>query len=329
MRLIRRFEERAIELVRSGEIVSGIHPCIGQEAVAAGVGAALRRDDVMMAHHRAHGHVLAKGTDPGRLLAEMAGRAGGVARGRGGSFHPSDFSVGVLGCTGTVGHGAAIAAGAAWALARREPTGSRSPSSATGRSTRARCSSHSTWRRCGGPGRLRLREQPVRDHRAGRPDRRRLDHRPGRGVRHPGRSCDGMDPDIVYEATAAAVGRARAGEPTFLECLTYRFDGHHTFELTAGRATGIRRRSPRGAPATRWRCRPAGYRKACGAGSTTRSKRSWRPRSVRDGKPEARSGRGDGLPLLGRGQAPRRKRRRAAQGHRWPAPLAAPSEQEG
>src|SRR5947208_3405601 len=74
IQLIRRFEERAIELVRSGAIGSGIHPCIGQEAVAAGIGAALRPGDVMMAHHRGHGHLLAKGSDPGRLLAEMLGR---------------------------------------------------------------------------------------------------------------------------------------------------------------------------------------------------------------------------------------------------------------
>src|SRR5262249_13832836 len=109
MALIRRFEERAIELVRSGEIASGIHPCIGQEAVAAGLGAALRDDDVLYSNHRAHGHLLAKGSDPGALLAELAGRVNGVARGRGGSFHPSDFSVGVYGCTGSVGHGAPMA----------------------------------------------------------------------------------------------------------------------------------------------------------------------------------------------------------------------------
>src|SRR5260370_12260166 len=117
IRLIRRFEEHAIELVRSGDIASGIHPCIGQEAVAAGIGAALRRDDIMMANHRGHGHLLAKGSDPGRLLAELAGRVGGIARARGGSFHPSDFGAGVYGSTGTVGHGAPMAAGAAWALA--------------------------------------------------------------------------------------------------------------------------------------------------------------------------------------------------------------------
>src|SRR5690606_34471294 len=116
IRLIRRFEERAIELVRAGEIVSGIHPCIGQEAVAAGVCAALRADDIVLSNHRGHGHFLAKGSDPGRFMAELTGRVTGIDRGRGGSFHPSDFEVGIYGASGTVGHGAAIATGAAWAV---------------------------------------------------------------------------------------------------------------------------------------------------------------------------------------------------------------------
>jgi len=118
IRLIRRFEERAIELVQAGSVASGIHPCIGQEAVAAGIGAVLRPDDIMMTSHRGHGHSLAKGSDPGRLLAEVLGRTTGVARGRGGSFHPLDFTVGIYGGTGTLGHGVPMAAGVAWALAR-------------------------------------------------------------------------------------------------------------------------------------------------------------------------------------------------------------------
>jgi pyruvate dehydrogenase E1 component alpha subunit len=118
MRLIRRLEERALELVAAGEIASGIHSCIGQEGVAAGVMAALRPDDLVFSNHRGHGHLLARGSDPRRFLAELAGRATGIDKGRGGSFHPSDFTVGVLGATGTVGHGAALAAGAAWALAQ-------------------------------------------------------------------------------------------------------------------------------------------------------------------------------------------------------------------
>src|SRR2546430_7448276 len=116
VRLIRRFEERAVELVRSGEIVGGIDPYLGEEAVAAGVCAALRDDDGITSTHRGHGHVLAKGADPARMLAELAGRATGLNRGRGGSMHAADFSLGILGANAIVGAAAPIATGAAWAL---------------------------------------------------------------------------------------------------------------------------------------------------------------------------------------------------------------------
>jgi TPP-dependent pyruvate/acetoin dehydrogenase alpha subunit len=235
MRLIRRFEERAIDLVRSGEIVSGTHPCIGQEAVAAGIGAALRPDDIMMAQHRSHGHLLAKGTDPGRLLAEMAGRTGGVARGRGGSFHPSDFSVGVLGCTGTVGHGAPMAAGAAWALARKGTDRIAISVFGDGAVNQGALLESfnlaSLWQApvvfvC--ENNQYATTLPVERAVAGSITARAAAF----GI--PAATYDGMDPDVVYEATAAAVQRARGGEPSFLEFLTYRYEGHHTFELKAG-----------------------------------------------------------------------------------------------
>jgi TPP-dependent pyruvate/acetoin dehydrogenase alpha subunit len=250
MRLIRRFEERAIELVRSGEIVSGIHPCIGQEAVAAGIGAALRRDDIMMANHRAHGHMLAKGTDPGRLLAEMAGRTGGVARGRGGSFHPSDFSVGVFGCTGTVGHGAAMAAGAAWALARKGTDRIAISIFGDGAVNQGALLESfnlaSLWRApvvfvC--ENNRYATTLPVDRAVAGSITARATAF----GI--PAARWDGMDPDIVYEATAVAVGRARGGQPSFLEFTTYRYEGHHTFEFKAG----LRYRDP--AEIAEWRAR--------------------------------------------------------------------------
>ncbi|MGW5083327.1 thiamine pyrophosphate-dependent enzyme, partial [Micromonospora echinospora] len=94
VRLIRRFEERAIELVRAGEIVGGIHPYLGQEGIATGVCAALDREDLVTGTHRGHGHVLAKGADPARMLAELCGRVTGLNRGRGGSMHAADFGVG-------------------------------------------------------------------------------------------------------------------------------------------------------------------------------------------------------------------------------------------
>src|SRR4051795_5739018 len=115
VRLIRRFEQRAIDMVHSGRIVGGIHPYLGQEAIAAGVCAALRPDDLITSTHRGHGHVLAKGADPARMMAELAGRTTGLNRGRGGSMHAADFGVGILGANAIVGAAAPIATGAAWA----------------------------------------------------------------------------------------------------------------------------------------------------------------------------------------------------------------------
>jgi TPP-dependent pyruvate/acetoin dehydrogenase alpha subunit len=251
IRLIRRFEERAMDLVRSGDIVSGIHPCIGQEAVAAGTGAALRRDDIMLANHRAHGQLLAKGSDPGRLLAEMAGRTTGVARGRGGSFHPSDFTVGVLGSSGSVGHGAPQAAGVAWALARSG--GDRVAVSVFGDGAvnqGALLESFNLaalWRVpavfiC--ENNLYATTLPVGTSVAGTI----IGRAEAFGI--PAESIDGMDPETVHAAMARAVARARAGEgPTFLEFRTYRFLGHHTFEAT----TRPRYRDPE--EVARWQAR--------------------------------------------------------------------------
>src|SRR3984957_17674993 len=234
MRLIRRFEEHALGLVKSGEIISGIHSCIGQEAVAAGTGAALRRDDIMLANDRAHGHLLAKGSDPGRLLAELAGRTNGVARGRGGSFHPSDFTVGVFGSSGSVGHGAPLATGAAWALARagsdRVAVSVFGDGAVNQGALLESFNLAALWRVpvvfiC--ENNLYATTLPVGASVAGSITGR------AEAFGIPAESVDGMDPELVYAAVARAVARARAGQgPTFLEFRTYRFHGHHTFETT-------------------------------------------------------------------------------------------------
>jgi pyruvate dehydrogenase E1 component alpha subunit len=232
IRLIRRFEERSIELVRAGEIASGVHPCIGQEGVAAGIGAALRGDDILLAHHRAHGHLLAKGTDPGALLAEMAGRQAGVSRGRGGSFHPSDFSVGVYGCVGTVGHGAPIAAGVAWALAQdgtdRVAVCIFGDGAVNQGALLESFNLAALWQVpavfvC--ENNLYATTLPAGTAVAGSITGR------AEAFGIPAASHDGQDAEVVLAATAQAVARARAGSgPSFLEFLTYRYDGHHTFE---------------------------------------------------------------------------------------------------
>jgi acetoin:2,6-dichlorophenolindophenol oxidoreductase subunit alpha len=251
MRLIRRFEEHALDLVKSGEIISGIHSCIGQEAVAAGTGAALRRDDIMLANHRAHGQLLAKGSDPGRLLAELAGRTNGVARGRGGSFHPSDFTVGVFGSSGSVGHGAPLATGAAWALARAG--GDRVAVSVFGDGAvnqGALLESFNLAALWQVPvvficeNNLYATTLPVGASVAGSITGR------AEAFGIPAESVDGMDPELVHAAVARAVARARAGHgPTFLEFRTYRFHGHHTFETT----TRLRYRDP--AEVAAWQAR--------------------------------------------------------------------------
>ena len=122
MRLIRRFEERVVELVNRDEIPGVTHEYVGQEAVATGVCAALRPDDVITSTHRGHGHILAKGGDPRRMMAELMGKASGYNRGRGGSMHIADLSLGIYGANGIVGAGTPIACGAALAakLARSD-----------------------------------------------------------------------------------------------------------------------------------------------------------------------------------------------------------------
>src|SRR5262245_58693564 len=112
---IRRFDQKAVEEFHTGNIPGGVHAYIGQEAVAVGVCAALRRDDKIVSTHRGHGHTIAKGADIKLMMAELFGRSNGYGHGKGGSMHIADFSVGMLGANGIVGAGLPIAAGAALA----------------------------------------------------------------------------------------------------------------------------------------------------------------------------------------------------------------------
>ncbi len=226
--LIRRFEERAIELARSGEIVGGIHPYIGQEAVAAGCCAALRPADVITSTHRGHGHVLAKGADPRRLMAELCGRSTGLNRGRGGSMHAADVSLGILGANGIVGAGAPIATGAAWA-GRRDGT-DRVALTFFGEGAVNQGVLLETLNLAA------LHRLPVifvcenNGYAVTLPaSRGNAGTITGRAAAFgiPASTVDGMDPEAVYTAVAAAIEQRSAG-PVLLECLTYRFDAHHT-----------------------------------------------------------------------------------------------------
>src|SRR3954464_6008413 len=109
---IRRFEEQVGKLFATGQLPGLVHLYIGAEAVGAGVCAALRDDDYITSTHRGHGHVIAKGGDLNRMMAELFGKASGYCKGKGGSQHIADFSIGMLGACGIVGGGIPIAVGA-------------------------------------------------------------------------------------------------------------------------------------------------------------------------------------------------------------------------
>ncbi|MFI7334210.1 thiamine pyrophosphate-dependent dehydrogenase E1 component subunit alpha [Micromonospora aurantiaca (nom. illeg.)] len=232
VRLIRRFEERAIELVRAGEIVGGIHPYLGQEGIAAGVCAALDREDLVTGTHRGHGHVLAKGADPARMLAELCGRVTGLNRGRGGSMHAADFGVGVLGANAIVGAAGAILTGAVWERRRRGADIVGATFFGDGAVNEGMLleafNLAALWRIpvlfvCENNGYATT--MPVDGAVAGTIAGRAA------AFGMPAATVDGQDPEAVREVTAAAVARMRAGGgPELVEARTYRFDAHHTFE---------------------------------------------------------------------------------------------------
>eukprot|EP01036_Dinobryon_divergens_P048581 gene48581-65160_t len=115
MLLIRRFEEKAGQLYGMGLIGGFCHLYIGQEAVVVGLEACTKEGDKRITSYRDHGHMLACGMDPKGVMAELTGREGGYSKGKGGSMHIADFSVGMLGANGVVAAGLPIAVGAAHA----------------------------------------------------------------------------------------------------------------------------------------------------------------------------------------------------------------------
>jgi len=119
---IRAFEETALDAHKAGEIPGPLHVSIGQEGVAAGVCLNLRIDDRITSNHRGHGHALSKGAGVAGMMRELYGREGGHCRGKGGSMHIADFSVGMLGANGVVSGGIPIAVGAAQGLKMQRST---------------------------------------------------------------------------------------------------------------------------------------------------------------------------------------------------------------
>lgn len=116
MSIIRRFERMADTLYAEGKVHGTMHLSAGQEAVAVGLGKALRPDDYFLNHHRGHGHFIAKGADINRMMAEFMGKESGYCLGRGGSMHIADVEANNLGANGIVGGGLSLAVGVGLAL---------------------------------------------------------------------------------------------------------------------------------------------------------------------------------------------------------------------
>lgn len=231
-RTIRRFEETAEALTAADEIPGTVHLYIGEEAVAAGVCAALRPEDFVTSTHRGHGHVIAKGAALGPMFAELMGRTNGLNRGRGGSMHVADLSLGVLGANGIVVGGVPFGLGAVWAAGRRGET--RVAAAFFGDGGLAQGLLHecmnlaALWSLpvlfvCEDNG--YAVSLPTAASAAGDPVAR------ARSYGMAAEEVDGMDAEVVLEAARRAVDRARRGEgPSYLHMRTYRFRGHHLGE---------------------------------------------------------------------------------------------------
>lgn len=233
MSTIRYFEEKVFELFGQNLVPGTIHLYAGQEAVAVGVCANLRRYDYITSTHRGHGHCIAKGAQLNRVMAEILGKETGYCKGKGGSMHIADFSIGMLGATAVVGAGIPIATGAGLSIKLR------------GTDQVVACffgeggSNQGTFHE--GLNMATIWQLPVlficenNLYAMGTRQSRVMlieniaDRATAYGI--PGVVTDGNDVLAVYEAAHEAVERARRGEgPTLIECKTYRHKGHSRFD---------------------------------------------------------------------------------------------------
>ena len=226
---IRHFEERVVQLVDKGEVLGFVHPYVGEEAVAVGVCAALRDDDYMVGNHRSHGHPIAKGADLRRAMAEILGKATGYCKGKGGSMHLADFSVGILGESGIVGSSLPVGVGAALASKLRKEDRVSVCFFGDGASNQGTFHESinlaSAWKLPA----IFVCENNQYAQTTSYRDVMAVENISDRAIAYniPGVTVDGQDVLAVYEAAAAAVARARAGQgPTLLEAKTYRYYEH-------------------------------------------------------------------------------------------------------
>lgn len=229
MYLIRNFELRVNDLFLRGLMPGTIHLSHGQEATTVGACLVLRDDDVITLTHRGHGQALAKGVSPKSLMAELFGKVAGCCRGKGGSLHVGDLSVGALPAVAIVGASSPIAAGMAFAF-KRHQTG-QIVCNFFGEGT----ANKGDWHEAMNLAALwvlpvvflcennlygvttHVSDVMLNEYVAER----------AAAYRMPGTTVYGNDPTVVYDAVLEAAERARkGGGPTLIECLTYRQGGH-------------------------------------------------------------------------------------------------------
>jgi pyruvate dehydrogenase E1 component alpha subunit len=229
MMLIRRFEERAGEMYAKAKVGGFLHLAIGEEATIVGACRALRDEDYLISTYRSHGHALARGSDPDRVMAELFGREEGVSHGRGGSMHMFDLENRFMGGYGIVGGNLPLAAGMALASDYQgldEVTLCVFGDGAANQGTFGETLNLAAlWKlpvvfmvtnNQFGMGTAIERHSAVTDL-----------HRRGDGFGVPGMRCDGMDVVETYHVMREAIRRAREDrQPILVEAVTYRFRGH-------------------------------------------------------------------------------------------------------
>ena len=229
MLIIRYFEERVDKLFAQGRIMGTAHLCVGQEAVAVGVCGALGRADYITSTHRGHGHFIARGGDPRRIMAELFGKATGYSGGRGGSQLMALYKIGYLGANGITGGGIPLATGVALSIKQRKTQqvvacffGDGAANQGTFHES---LNMAAIWRLpivyiC--ENNLYAMSTPFSQAFA---IARVADRAASYGF--PGIAVDGNDVLAVCQTVGEACRRARQGQgPTLIECKTYRFLGH-------------------------------------------------------------------------------------------------------
>lgn len=238
MVLIRRVEESLLQLAESGKIGGAMHTAIGHEANAVGTAAALRPDDYLTCTYRGHHHSLARGMDAGRAIAEVLGKAEGFAKGKGGSMHFMDPTLGLMGANGIVGAQVPHAAG--MALASKLRGDDKIAITFFGDGAIYQGLMHETFNMaakwdlpvifyCENN---RYSEMTPISRTSSVEDIYKFAQVYGMESFQ----IDGNDVETVYQAVSQAAERARAGKgPTFIEGITYRLSGHMSGDLESYR----------------------------------------------------------------------------------------------